>query len=210
MPRVRPAPVGFAFGSAPGPKRRGCHPPESSWTVEGFSVAHPHPAAMSLSCLDGGRGPPPRGPNPRKLERSDVEWRPTEAHENRHRSLGILRQRQRHRDVDLDLGTGRVVHNADNFLLDRRLAARINFARLSNFPFNLGNFLGNAAVNFAFEQFDDFRAPLLPPHFGSVDRLYPSQSSESPAVRGTDWPSPRRSWQRSGILRCCFGPAAAW
>src|SRR5262249_3101523 len=59
IPRVRPAPVGFAFGSAPGPKRRGCHPPESSCTVVGFSVAQPQPAAMSVSSLYGGRGPPP-------------------------------------------------------------------------------------------------------------------------------------------------------
>src|SRR4051794_30312168 len=64
IPRVSPAPVGFAFGSAPGPKRRGCHPPESSWTVEGFSVAQPQPAAISVSSLDGGRGPPPAGLGP--------------------------------------------------------------------------------------------------------------------------------------------------
>src|SRR5262249_54207136 len=64
IPRVKPAPVGFAFGSAPGPKRRGCHPPESSWTVDGFRVAQPQPAATSMSSLDGGRGPPPGlGPN---------------------------------------------------------------------------------------------------------------------------------------------------
>src|SRR3954462_13572820 len=62
--RVRPAPVVFASGSAPGPNRRGCHPPESSWTVVGFSVAQPQPAAISVSSLDGGRGPPPGRPGP--------------------------------------------------------------------------------------------------------------------------------------------------
>ena len=30
IPRVRPAPVGLAFGSVRGPNRRGCHPPASS------------------------------------------------------------------------------------------------------------------------------------------------------------------------------------
>src|SRR5690606_9938650 len=97
-------------------------------------------------------------PETAKARSLHLERRPAEAHEHRHRRARLLRQGQGHRDLDFDLGTGRVVDDADDLVLYRRLAAGLHLAALLELPPNLGDAVGNATVHLAFEELDDLRA----------------------------------------------------
>ena len=119
-----------------------------------------------MSSLDGGAGPPPR---PLKRNGDGSNGVHPKLISTGTGPSASLRQRQRHGNVDFDPRTTRVFDHADDVPLDRWLATGFDLPSLANFPFDLGDVLGDSTVNFAFQHLDDFRSSFFPPLLGGRD-----------------------------------------
>ena len=92
-------------------------------------------------------------------------------HHHRHGYGGIGRRGQCQLNVHADQRIGGVVNVTNELLCDDGKIAIGCLRSAHHFPLHCGHVLGHAAINFPIEILDDFRSPLLPPHFGAGHAL---------------------------------------